>query len=260
MDRGRNQRCALAGGGDALSGAPPPRAQRLGAVGVGRLREQPQSKVLSHHRRRPCAVPFAGANVASLRRRHRRGASCLTRDGARVTEPGRPPGWRPLFRLPFARKRAEQDVDEEIAFHLAMRAERLRSRGLTADDARAAAEQRFGDVAHVRGEMLAIDRNYERHKNFIEYQEDVVKDLVIAFRALRRAPAFAAAAILTLALGIGSPTAIFSVAYGVLLRPLPYPDADRLMEISVDIAGVNAKYGTLSAPEYVDLARTTRSF
>jgi putative ABC transport system permease protein len=176
-----------------------------------------------------------------------------------TSESGRPPGWRPLFRLPFARKRVEQAVDEEIAFHLAMRAERLRARGLSEDDARAAAERRFGNLAQVRSEMVAIDQDLERQKNLIEYLEDLMNDLLFALRGLRRAPAFAIAALMTLALGIGSATAIFSVAYGVLLRPLPYAEPDRLMEISVNLSGINTAFGSLSAPEYVDL-RGLRSF
>ena len=175
-------------------------------------------------------------------------------------ESGRPPGWRPLFRLPFARKRVEQEVDAEIAFHLAMRTEGLRAKGLKDDDARAAAQRRFGDVAHVRDEMVAIDHDLARHRNVSEYLENLMKDLVVALRGLRRAPAFTAAALLTLALGIGSATAIFSVAYGVLLRPLPYADPDRLMEISVNLSGTNAVFGSLSAPEYMDLLKGTRSF
>ncbi|MGH7709971.1 MAG: permease prefix domain 1-containing protein, partial [Gemmatimonadaceae bacterium] len=174
--------------------------------------------------------------------------------------PGRPPGWRRVFRLPFAPKRVEREVDQEIAFHLAMRAERLRAKGLNDADARAAAERRFGDVSHVRDELVAMDTSVGRRRSTMDYLEDLVKDLVFALRGLRRAPAFAIAALMTLALGIGSATAIFSVAYGVLLRPLPYPDPDRLMEISVNLSGTNAAFGSLSAPEYMDLTKGTRSF
>jgi predicted permease len=85
-------------------------------------------------------------------------------------------------------------------------------------------------------------------------------DVVFALRGLRRTPGFAAAALLTLALGIGSATAIFSVAYGVLLRPLPFPAPDRIMEVSINLSGTGVAYGSLSAPEYVDLARTNRTF
>ena len=173
---------------------------------------------------------------------------------------GRPPGWRPAFRLPFAARRVEAEVDEEIAFHLAMREERLRARGLAPDDARAAARRRFGDVEHVRRECVEIDRQLVRRRRAADYLEDLMQDVVLAFRGLRRAPGFAAAALLTLALGIGSATAIFSVAYGVLLRPLPFPDPDRLVAVSIDLSGAGTAYGSLSAPEYVDLSRWNRSF
>src|SRR5262245_50799177 len=91
---------------------------------------------------------------------------------------GTPPGWRPILRLPFAAKRVAEDVDQEIAFHLAMRAERLRAKGLNDADARAAAEHRFGDVSHVRQEMVAIDTEIGRRRSTMDYLEDLVKDLV----------------------------------------------------------------------------------
>ncbi|MFL5580641.1 MAG: ADOP family duplicated permease [Gemmatimonadaceae bacterium] len=171
----------------------------------------------------------------------------------------RPPGWRPAFRLPMGR-RVEADVDEEIAFHLAMREERLRARGLEPEDARQKARERFGDLEQVRHEMVQIDREQARRKRLSDTLEDVMQDVVFALRALRRAPGFAAAAILTLALGIGSAAAIFSVTYGVLLRPLPYPQAERLTQLNMNLAGTGTVYGGFSAPEYVDLERESRSF
>src|SRR5438067_1105395 len=173
---------------------------------------------------------------------------------------GRPPGWRKLFRLSTGARRVESDVDDEIAFHLAMRAERLRARGLREDDADVVARQRFGNIADVRRECIAIDRQLERQRRATDYVEELVKDIVFALRGLRRAPGFAAAALLTLALGIGSAAAIFSVAYGVLLRPLPFANPDRLVAVSINLAGTGTSFGSLSAPEYVDLARGTRSF
>jgi putative ABC transport system permease protein len=172
----------------------------------------------------------------------------------------RPPGWRPAFRLPFRPRRVEAEVDEEIAFHLAMRAERLRERGLDADDAREAAHRRFGDVNNIRRQCVEIDRQLARRQRATDFLEDMMQDIVFALRGLRRAPGFAAAALLTLALGIGSATAIFSVAYGVLLRPLPFPAPDRIVEISISLQGTGVGFGSLSAPEYVDLPRLTRSF
>jgi len=172
----------------------------------------------------------------------------------------RPPGWRRLFRHSLGARQAELDVDDEIAFHLAMRAERLRTRGLDADDAAAAARRRFGDVEHLRNECVEIDRQLARERRAADYVEELVKDVAFALRGLRRAPGFAAASLLTLALGIGSAAAIFSVAYGVLLRPLPFVQPDRLVEVSINLKGTGASFGSLSAPEYVDLARDNRAF
>src|SRR5262245_66607091 len=90
--------------------------------------------------------------------------------------------------------------------------------------------------------------------------QDITNDLIVTLRGLRRSPGFAVAALLTFGLGIGAATAIFSVAYGVLLRPLPYADPDRLVEVSVSLSGTDTAFGSLSAPEYVDLPAHTRSF
>ena len=165
---------------------------------------------------------------------------------------GRPPGWRPAFRLPF-RRRVEADVDDEIAFHLAMREEQLRRRGLAPDDARDLAHRRFGDLEHVRRECVEIDRGQVRRQRAITILEDLMQDVVFALRGLRRAKGFATTAILTLAIGIGATAAIFSVVYGVLLRPLPYPDADRLVKLGAAFPGVSVSSGNVSAAEYVDL-------
>ena len=175
-----------------------------------------------------------------------------------VTE--RPPGARRAFSFPAGVRPVEVDVDEEIGFHLAMREERLRAQGLASDAARAAARRRFGDVEQVRRECVAIDRHLVRRRRTATTLEDLMRDVVLALRGLRRAPGFAAAALFTLALGIGAATAIFSVAYGVLLRPLPFPAPERLVEVSIDLAGAGTAHGSLSAPEYVDLTRDARSF
>jgi predicted permease len=164
----------------------------------------------------------------------------------------RPPGWRPAFRLPF-RRRVETDVDDEIAFHLAMREEQLRRRGLSPDVARDTAQRRFGDLDQVRHECVEIDRGQVRRQRAIIIVEDIVQDVVFALRGLRRAKGFAVAAILTLAIGIGSAAAIFSVVYGVLLRPLPYHEADRLVQLGATLPGLSVSDGDLSAAEYVDL-------
>lgn len=78
------------------------------------------------------------------------------------------------------------------------------------------------------------------------------QDLRYGFRTLRRSPGFTAAAVLVLALGIGANSAMFSVLYGVLLRPLPYPDADRIALVHVRFLPQNTEYGTMSIADYLD--------
>ena len=143
------------------------------------------------------------------------------------------PGWRRLFRLPrFSRKAIEQDVDDELAFHLAMRQEKLRRLGHSSASAQANAIARFGDHARVREECLTIDQQYVREMRFMEWVESILSDVRYALRTLRRAPAFAAVVVITLALGVGATTAMFSLVDGILLRPLPFPEPQRLVRVT----------------------------
>jgi putative ABC transport system permease protein len=171
----------------------------------------------------------------------------------------RPPGWRPAFRLPLGR-RVESEIDDEIAFHIAMREEQLRQGGLSSHEAQDAARRRFGDVEHVRQECVEIDRGRARRERVMESMGGVMQDIVIALRSFRRARSFTAAAVITLAIGIGSSAAIFSVAYGVLLRPLPFPAADRLLKLGASFSKVSGASGQLSAAEYLDVRSGVRAF
>lgn len=142
------------------------------------------------------------------------------------------PGWRRLFRLPrFSRRVVERDVDDELAFHLAMRADKLRRLGADERTASAAALARFGDPSRVRDECITIDRGHVREVQMKEWLESIRSDVRYALRTLRRAPAFTTVAALTLALGIGATTAMFSLVDGILLRPLPYPHSERLVRL-----------------------------
>ena len=141
------------------------------------------------------------------------------------------PGWRRLLRLPLGERSIERDIDDELAFHLAMREEKLTHLGLGPDAARAEAYQRFGDASRVRGECLTIDRQHAREVRLMEWLESVWADVVYALRTFRRMPAFTAVAIVTLALGIGATTAMFTLVNGILLRPLPYPESQRLVRV-----------------------------
>ncbi len=122
-------------------------------------------------------------------------------------------------------------MEEEIAFHLAMREARLRSEGVEPGRAREVAAERFGDAARIRAECVAIDRSYAREVRMMGWLKSIGSDLRLALRGMRRAPAFTALAVVTLALGIGATSAIFSLVDGILLRPLPYPHAERLVQL-----------------------------
>ena len=156
------------------------------------------------------------------------------------------PGWRRLLRLPLGDRGIERDIDDELAFHLAMREEKLRDLGLAPDAARAGAHDRFGDQAAVRDECLTIDRQYAREVRLMEWLESIWSDFQYALRTFRRMPMFTAVATVTLALGIGATTAMFTLVNSILLRPLPYPESDRIVrviqsypEIGLDTWGLN---------------------
>jgi predicted permease len=151
----------------------------------------------------------------------------------------------------FWRPDVRRDVDEELAFHLEMRVRDLVAAGLAPDSARAAAEREFGDVGAIRAQCVTIDERRSRRDRRAEYVSDLLNDLRIAARVLRRGPAFALTAIVCVALGVAATTTIFSAVHGVLLRPLPYRDADRLVAVYAQWPSHNAHGVNISYPDYV---------
>jgi len=141
----------------------------------------------------------------------------------------REPMWRRYRR--FLRSDIAADVDEEIAFHLEMRSREYQAGGLPAEAALEAARERFGDVGRVAGWLRRHDLERERARRAGEIMGGIRHNLRMGVRALVTQPTFTVAAVLTLALGIGATTAMFSVVYGVLLRPLPYGEPDRLVRV-----------------------------
>lgn len=123
------------------------------------------------------------------------------------------------------------DVDAEIQFHLDMRIDALVHEGMPLDAARARAMQEFGDLEDTSREMRRAGRRTVEIRRRRDYMGDLRDDIVHALRRLVAAPAFTLTALLTLALGIGANAAILSVVNGVVLRPLPFPDADRLYAV-----------------------------
>jgi predicted permease len=155
------------------------------------------------------------------------------------------------LRALLRRRQLEQDVEDEVAFHLAMREAQLRRSG--ASDAGAAARRRFGSVTRIREELGELWA-------FAPGVAGLLRDFRYAARTLRRSPGFAAVVILTIGLGIGANTALFSVVNAVLIRPLGYADADRLVSVQEGFPHVRIDRLPFSALDFEDFRAYQQSF
>ena len=117
--------------------------------------------------------------------------------------------------------RKTADIDEELALHLELRAEELEKQGLTKEQARREAAKLFGPRARI------VEETREAHS--LQWLDNWRRDSAYSIRGLLHRPAFLSTGLATLALGIGVNVAIFSLLDGLLLKPLPVPDADRLL-------------------------------
>jgi putative ABC transport system permease protein len=159
------------------------------------------------------------------------------------------PDVRRVFRLGLFR-RAAAAVEEEFAFHLDMRTSELVAQGWEPDAARSEARRQFGDLDDARKFCKKTDERRERQTMRTEWLDGLVQDVSFAIRTLRRAPAFALVAALTLAIGIGANTAIFSVVRGILLRPLPFSDPSRLAMVRSTYRGQIAPSSPANVADY----------
>jgi putative ABC transport system permease protein len=174
---------------------------------------------------------------------------------------GRSSGFRRYLRLDLHRgARLDDDIAAELSFHVESRVDDLVARGVPADVARETALREFGDLQRITGACRDIGRQRERDVRIKEWLDSVADDVAFGWRSLRRAPGFAAVAVVTLALGIGATSAIFSVVSAVLLRALPYAEADRVVHIGETRRGGSSTGGTTSYPNFDDWRRTSRSF
>jgi putative ABC transport system permease protein len=150
------------------------------------------------------------------------------------------------------RRRFERDLEDELAFHLAMRERELRDSGLTADAAHDEARRRFGNLTHLKEQA--------RDMWVFPSLESFWQDIRYAFRTLWRAPGFAAVAIFALALGIGGNTAIFSLVDGVRAHALPYDDPDRLVILWGNVLRDTVERRGASYPDFLDWRAQATTF
>jgi putative ABC transport system permease protein len=122
----------------------------------------------------------------------------------------------------------EADLDDELRFHIDMRIRDYKARGMSEAEARVATARRLGDLALSRQACLTIDHRMQRQIARASVLDALAQDARYAFRTLGRQTGWTVVAVLTLSLGIGANTAMFSIVDTLLLRPLPYPDAGRI--------------------------------
>jgi len=146
----------------------------------------------------------------------------------------------------------DQTLDDELAFHIESRIEELVSSGVPQDEAEAQAYRAFGSVARAR--------QSRRDSGSIPPVDDLVREVRRGVRGLLRRPHFMIAAVLTLALGVGANTAIFSVVNAVLIKPLSYPDSHELVHLDHVAPGLNSGSVGISADLYSTYLDENRTF
>ncbi len=153
---------------------------------------------------------------------------------------------------------SSRDVDRELSFHLEMRVKQLIAQGVPPEEARRQAVERFGDYQGSQEACVAIDEAHEQQTSRLAWLRELGHDIAYAVRLFRRTPGFTTVAVLTLALGIGANSAIFSVVHAVLLQSLPYRDADRLHRVRTIYPDGTAY--SLSAPDFMSVRQDARVF
>ena len=147
------------------------------------------------------------------------------------------------MRVPLWRRRQDEDLDEEIQSHLKMAMRDRMERGESAEEAKKAVLREFGNVGLIK--------EVTRDMWGLRSLEQLAKDVRYSARMLLKKPGFTAVAVLSLALGIGACTAIFSIVDAVLLRPLPYPEAEKI--VSLREVDAKSRQITFAEPNFLDV-------
>jgi putative ABC transport system permease protein len=148
------------------------------------------------------------------------------------------------LRSMLAGKRLDRELDEELRSHVEMRTADNLAAGMSPEEARFDAQKRFGNSGLLKEDTRAVD--------IVGWLDKCARDFRYALRMLQRSPGFTAVAVLTLALGIGANTAIFSVINAVLLRPLPYHDPHNLVMVWESNSQHPNPHNTVSPPNFLD--------
>jgi hypothetical protein len=149
------------------------------------------------------------------------------------------------------KRRGDERLREEMEEHLALQTEQNVRAGMTSAEARRQARLQFGSIEAIR-------EDYHAEKG-LPLLENLLHDTRLALRILCKSPGFTVMAVLTLALGVGATTAIFSVVNGVVLKPLPYPDPERLVEVRLKLPDINQGNWGLSRG-FLHLSRAEQHF
>ena len=160
----------------------------------------------------------------------------------------------------FWRRNPRVDARDEIGFHLDSRVKDLVASGMPLDEARRRAELEFGDPAFVQGQLERIDTRIMQREARSEWWDELRRDVRVGLRSLRNSPGFTVTSVLCAALGIGVTAAIVSTAHSILVRPLPYRDADQLVAIYGEHTERGYKRSNISFPDYKDWREQSRAF
>jgi putative ABC transport system permease protein len=155
-------------------------------------------------------------------------------------------------------RRPAQEADAELQFHIDMRVQEYLGQGMSEADARRLALARLGDFAGARAGCIEIDQRLQRRETMAAIWETLVQDIRLAARMLARQKLWTVLAVLTLGIGIGANSALFSIIHAVLLRPLPFAEPDRIMSLTVSAGGRDLQ--GVEEPAYLAWKERVKSF